>query len=383
LPDTIQFSTGNQIINRYAADGRKLGTEYFTRVTNLAVPLITGQVINQTYSLNVINQNGTAYIDNKEYTTLNGNPALTTINRVHNAEGYADNLLNPYGPFYYYDRKDHLGNIREVWRAAGFPPAGTVQYTQYYPSGLPWASNSIDNPSTQPYKYNGKEFVEMNGYDTYDYGARGYYPAMGRFTSVDPLAEKYYSISPYAYCAGNPNRYIDPDGRGLWDAIKKTVSTTIDQAKSEVKQAIKEVKHEVKQVTKKVTDTTKNAQTVLKNNKSEILSVAQSLQTTGQTTVYSGLVCAAAGLPVAGVGAAPGIAISSAGGVISSIGTGIEVGLEIITGDYSNNKTGKVIGDKIIDKAVDVIIPSSTPQGILLNSTTKELTKSAVENNSK
>jgi len=61
---------------------------------------------------------------------LNGNPALTAINRVHNAEGYADNLLNPYGPFYYYDRKDHLGNIHEVWRAAGFPPAGTVQYTQ-------------------------------------------------------------------------------------------------------------------------------------------------------------------------------------------------------------------------------------------------------------
>ena len=230
LPDTIQFGTGNQIINRYAADGRKLGTEYFTRVTNLAVPLITRQVINQTYSLNVINQNGTAYIDNKEYTTLNGNPALTAINRVHNAEGYTDNLLNPYGPFYYYDRKDHLGNIREVWRAAGFPPAGTVQYTQYYPSGLPWASNSIDNPITQPYKYNGKEFVEMNGYDTYDYGARGYYPAMGRFTGVDPLCEKYYSISPYAYCAGNPVSRIDPNGKEIINSADR-VTYTEDDAK--------------------------------------------------------------------------------------------------------------------------------------------------------
>ena len=36
---------------------------------------------------------------------------------------------------------------------------------------------------------------------------------MQRFTSVDPLAEKYYSISPYAYCAGNPVNRIDPDGR--------------------------------------------------------------------------------------------------------------------------------------------------------------------------
>jgi hypothetical protein len=104
LPDTIQFGTGNQIINRYAASrwlsgGRKLGTEYFTRVTNLAVPLITGQVINQTYTINTISQNGTVYIDNKEYTTLNGNPALTAINRVHNAEGYADNLLNLVEPY--------------------------------------------------------------------------------------------------------------------------------------------------------------------------------------------------------------------------------------------------------------------------------------------
>ena len=65
LPDTIQFKYGNQIINRYSADGRKLGTEYFTRVTDLTVPLIKGQVIKQAYTINVINQNGTAYVDNK------------------------------------------------------------------------------------------------------------------------------------------------------------------------------------------------------------------------------------------------------------------------------------------------------------------------------
>ena len=111
MPDTIQFGTGNQIINRYAADGRKLGTEYFTRVTNLAVPLITGQVINQTYTINTINQNGTAYIDNKEYNTLKGNPALTTLQRVYNAEGYAENI-SATTPNYCYYRRDHLGNNR-------------------------------------------------------------------------------------------------------------------------------------------------------------------------------------------------------------------------------------------------------------------------------
>jgi len=54
----------------------------------------------------------------------------------------------------------------------------------------------------------------MNGYDTYDYGARGYYPAMGRFMSVDPMAELYYNVSPYLYCKGNQVNMIDPTG--MW-----------------------------------------------------------------------------------------------------------------------------------------------------------------------
>jgi RHS repeat-associated protein len=73
---------------------------------------------------------------------------------------------------------------------------------------------------TQSRKYNGKEFVEAHGYDTYDYGARGYYPPIMRFTTVDPLAEKYYSVSPYAYCGNNPVRFVDPDGKGVFESIK-------------------------------------------------------------------------------------------------------------------------------------------------------------------
>src|SRR5574344_1818192 len=77
--------------------------------------------------------------------------------------------------------------------------------------GLPYAEGT--GISTQPNKYNGKEFIERHGYDEYDYGWRGLYSAIGRFTTIDLLAEKYYDVSPYAYCLNNPVKYIDPDGR--------------------------------------------------------------------------------------------------------------------------------------------------------------------------
>jgi uncharacterized protein RhaS with RHS repeats len=68
----------------------------------------------------------------------------------------------------------------------------------------------------------------MHGYDTYDYGFRGYYPAVGRFTTVDPLAEKYYGISPYVYCAGNPVNAVDPDGQWVLNLVSAIGNAALD-----------------------------------------------------------------------------------------------------------------------------------------------------------
>lgn len=44
-------------------------------------------------------------------------------------------------------------------------------------------------------------------------------PSYARFTTMDPLCEKYYSISPYAYCAGNPVNLVDPEGEDWYKQI--------------------------------------------------------------------------------------------------------------------------------------------------------------------
>jgi len=73
-------------------------------------------------------------------------------------------------------------------------------------------------------KYNGKElqsaeFSDGSGLEEYDYGARFYDSQIGRWHTLDPLSEAYYSINPYAYGGNNPVYYYDKDGRFLGTLI--------------------------------------------------------------------------------------------------------------------------------------------------------------------
>jgi RHS repeat-associated protein len=96
--------------------------------------------------------------------------------------------------------------------------AGTVvQATNYYPSGTTMADYPrATTQGVQPYKFGGKELDRKDNLNFYDYEARAYDPTLMRFTSTDPMMEKYYAWSPFAYCNNNPVNAIDPDGRSTW-----------------------------------------------------------------------------------------------------------------------------------------------------------------------
>ena len=84
--------------------------------------------------------------------------------------------------------------------------------TQFF-LNLPFGETMVeqtDGSYNNPYRFNAKELDEDTG--LYYYGARYYNPRLSIWYGVDPLAEKYASWSPYAYCGNNPINYIDPDG---------------------------------------------------------------------------------------------------------------------------------------------------------------------------
>ena len=107
---------------------------------------------------------------------------------------------------------DHLGSVRAIVDKSG----NTVERDSYYPYGERWNDGSVEQADNR-YRYNGKESQSDFGLPYLDYGARLYDPATGRWLTQDPLSEKYYGISPYAFCAGNPMKYVDMDGMDIWE----------------------------------------------------------------------------------------------------------------------------------------------------------------------
>ena len=174
LPNMVTFSDGSTIAYTYGADGTKLKTVHKTGSTTTTTD----------YCGNVVYENDVQklLLTDEGYVTLSD------------------------GKYHYY-LKDHQGNNRVV-----INQSGTVEETNhYYPFGGVFASSG----NVQPYKYNGKELDAKKGLNWYDYGARHYDAALGRFTTNDRFAEKYHSMSPYQYGANNPVKNVDVNGDSI------------------------------------------------------------------------------------------------------------------------------------------------------------------------
>lgn len=132
--------------------------------------------------------------------------------------------------------KDHLGNVRIAYSIKNGSVA-VKQSNSYYPFGMNIKELSLNEtfesskPYINEYKYNGKMFQDEIGLNWYDYGARFYDPVIARWHSPDPLAEKFFCITPFAYCANNPIRYFDPTGMEFSEDAWKWVNKMMDDIK--------------------------------------------------------------------------------------------------------------------------------------------------------
>ncbi len=104
-----------------------------------------------------------------------------------------------------------------------------LEENHYYPFGLTISSTGA-GVTEQPLKYQAKELERSFGLEMYDFHARQYDPQLGRFNSIDPLADKFAQISPYVGMGNNPVRKIDPDGKKFYnfDASGNYVGKTND-----------------------------------------------------------------------------------------------------------------------------------------------------------
>ncbi len=152
------------------------------------------------------------------------------------AQGGANSALGSFN--YVFNYTDHLGNIRLSYSDANnnntISENEILEENHYYPFGLKHSAyntqhqgyirqDELNNLILQQmpkfagdgsynYKYNGKELQDELGLNMYDYGARNYDPAIGRWMNIDPLAEVSRRWSPYTYCYNNPLIFTDPDG---------------------------------------------------------------------------------------------------------------------------------------------------------------------------
>ena len=136
------------------------------------------------------------------YSVTNGTPSLAFVNTT-------DGFLTNEGMVY--ALTDHLGSVRVLVDGEG----EVLERNDYYPFGTKHPNTGYPSTSN-PYLFGGMEKQYFSSNPTYDFGARMLDGKLGRWMTMDPKTEKYYSMTPYGYCGNNPVSNIDRFGMDYW-----------------------------------------------------------------------------------------------------------------------------------------------------------------------
>lgn len=132
-----------------------------------------------------------------------------------------------------FDYRDHVGNLRLSFRdslaapvSGVYKPPVVVQSNDYDPWGLD--INRFQQNKPNNFKFSSKEQYSDFGLGLYNFGARMYDPAIGRWNAIDDLANKWNIVSPYTYALNSPIRLVDPDGRDIYNTSDGVTFTGSD-----------------------------------------------------------------------------------------------------------------------------------------------------------
>jgi RHS repeat-associated protein len=137
----------------------------------------------------------------------------------------------------YFYHPDHLGSSSWITDNTGRP----IQHLHYLPFGEDWVDQRTTSWNT-PYTFSGKEKDVETGYGYF--GARYYDSGLSIWLSVDPMSDKYPSMSPYNYCANNPVILVDPDGRDIYTFDEQGYLLDVEENKDVDRFVIKDKNNE-------------------------------------------------------------------------------------------------------------------------------------------
>ena len=241
LPEKVLLPGKHETYNIYDADGRKLRTVHIVIYDEVVTPggetIIPADTLVRDYSGSHIYENG-------------------VLERTLTPTGYYSAADSEYCHYI----KDYQGNNIAVVKADANGAPEVVSATLMYPFG----GELTEMSATDRYRFGGKELDTRGGLFHYDFGARHYDPVLPMFNGYDRRAEKYYHLSPFAYCAGNPIRYVDPSGMEWKTPEDKALVMEIDL---QLNKKIEDAAKKLAKINKKISENTKKNKNNDKNIK--------------------------------------------------------------------------------------------------------------------